>query len=153
MESSKEQISVHLMELMEIISHHIRSEQADDYLTLDLTIYQLRILLLLQQGVKRMSEVATALNISTSSATTMIDRLVNKQLVERTSDAMDRRIVFCGLTPVGLTEVERFMKAGTRHIAHITSILNREELEAVVNGIEILVSALERDFLTKKSTG
>ena len=52
-------------------------------------------------GPKRMGDISTYLGRGMPSATSMIDRLVSKGLVERMADASDRRVVACRLTALG----------------------------------------------------
>ena len=69
---------------------------------------QFRTLVLLSQGPQRMGNIAAHLVSSLSSATSMIDRLVDKSLVEREPDPDDRLVEICQLTSQGLGEIERF---------------------------------------------
>ena len=49
-----------------------------------------------------MNELASALDVSMSRATGLIDRLVDKDLVSRWPDPEDRRSVLCTLTEQGM---------------------------------------------------
>ena len=95
MESSKEQLVQSFVELMERISAQRRSRPPEQWAELELTMPQVRTLFLLSQGPKRMSEVADYLGRGISAATSMVDRLVRKRLVERVAEASDRRVVAC----------------------------------------------------------
>jgi DNA-binding MarR family transcriptional regulator len=71
-----------------------------------------------------MREVAVYLMIAPPSATALIDGLVKGGMLERTSDAKDRRIVRLALSKKGSTFLEKTMharaKAFTRVIAHLS---------------------------------
>jgi len=74
----------------------------------------------------------------------MIERLVNKQLVARMQDPADRRVVSCRLTSLGQEQMDRFWRMGRKKIEQVSAILSREELEAVVHAMEVLLAAMDR---------
>jgi len=59
------------------------------------------IVLLGSKGSLIMSDLARAANLALSSATNTVDRLVNKEMVERTRVDEDRRVVQVGLSEKG----------------------------------------------------
>ena len=74
----------------------------EEWLTLDVTMSQFKVLVLLQkEGALRVSEIAAALAVSQAVVTGVTDRLVHKGLVERVGDPHDRRVVICRLTEEG----------------------------------------------------
>ena len=74
----------------------------------------------------------------------MIDRLVDKGLVERAPDSSDRRVVTCQLTDRGREEMDRFMRINQLRLTRMASRLTVEELQTVVDAMEILCSAANR---------
>jgi DNA-binding MarR family transcriptional regulator len=143
-ERSDRQLAARLGELMQAISSHVRLAPPQEWSDIELTMAQWRTLTLLHRGPRRMSEVAAYLGSSLSSATSMIDRLVNKQLVVRMQDAADRRVVSCRLTPLGQEQMDRFWRVGLKEIEQVSSILSREEMEAVVHAMEVVLAAMDR---------
>ena len=93
-----------------------------------------------------MSEIASYLGVAMSTATSMIDRLVGKQLVERRDDLADRRVVSCQLTSQGQAVLDRFWSIGLKKLENVAAALTYEELEAVLNGTRLLVKAMEGNF-------
>ncbi len=91
-----------------------------------------------------MGVVAWRLNSSQSAATSMIDRLVDKQLVERVADKDDRRVVACQLTETGREEMERLWRISRMRIAMIADYLTIEELRRAVEGMELICLAGQR---------
>ena len=91
-----------------------------------------------------MGNIAGLLSTSMSSATSMIDRLVDKDLVERAADASDRRVVTCQLTPRGREEMDRFLRITQHRLTRLAGRLTVEELQTVVDAMEILSSAAQR---------
>jgi DNA-binding MarR family transcriptional regulator len=66
-----------------------------------------------QEPAITMRELATRLRCEPSTATFLVDKLVDKGLVERGSDPRDRRRTTVALTPAGLDTRVRLTKAMT----------------------------------------
>ncbi len=144
MDRSKEQLATRLVGLMQLMSSHVRLAPPEEWSDDELTMTQWRTLTLLRRGPRRMSEIAAYLGNSLSSATSIIDRLVNKQLVARMQDPADRRVVSYGLMPLGQEQMDRFWRMGRKKIEQVSGIVSREELEAVVHAMEVLLTAMDR---------
>ena len=75
----------------------------------DVTLPQYRALVVIRtRGPQRVADLATALDVTPSTATRMVDRLVRKRLVRRVRDREDRRILRVHLSDAGertVTEV------------------------------------------------
>lgn len=121
-----------------------RAHYAAEWSSLDLTMPQFRTLGLLSTGAYRMSEIASTMGISMQAATSLIDRLVDKQLVERHHDVSDRRVVLCRLTAAGQAEIDRLYAVGRSRMDELVNILNDDDLSVVVDAFEILAAAIER---------
>ena len=121
-----------------------RSESTEGWTELELTMPQLHTMALLSQGAQRMGVIAWRLNSSQSAATSMIDRLVDKGLVERVPDKDDRRVVACQLTEPGREEMERLWRVNRMRISLIADHLTIEELSMVVEAMELLCLAGQR---------
>ena len=134
-----------LIEHMERMQVRMRSRAPTAWSDLDLTMPQVRTLFLLSHSPKRMGDISTYLGRGMPSATSMIDRLVSKGLVERMADASDRRVVACRLTALGEEAVERFWRLGRMRHASLAGVLTLEELETVVPAMEILADAVGRE--------
>ena len=134
-----------LIEHMERMQVRMRSRTPSAWSDTELTMPQARTVFFLGGGSKRMGDISTYLGRGMPSATSMIDRLVNKGLVERAEDPSDRRVVTCQLTPLGMETVETFWRLGRMRIASLADVLTLEELEAVVPAMEILSDAVGRE--------
>lgn len=130
-----------LIKHMTRVQRHLRSGQASAWSGLDLTMPQVKTLFLLAEGPMRMRGIATRLGVEMPSATTMIDRLVAKGLVERRQDPGDRRAVVCSVTPAGRDAVEKFWALRAARIESLAAVLSKKELETVVPALEILAEA------------
>lgn len=119
----------------------------------ELTMPQFRALDLLISEPQRMSELAAALGTSMQATTSLIDRLVDKGLVERAHDTADRRVVICHLTPSGLTEMDRFYRMGQARLDVLVDLLTDEELDTVISAFAMLSeAALRRQQSRTEST-
>jgi DNA-binding MarR family transcriptional regulator len=144
METSRTELVERFVELMGRMSGHMRSRTPVEWSELELTMPQARTLFFLSNGPARMGDLSAYLGSGMPSATSMIDRLVKKGLVERIKDASDRRVVACRLTEAGTEVVERFWRIGRMRREEMAGSLTLEELEVVVPAIEVLVNAIGR---------
>ena len=142
---SREELVESLVERMTRIQRHLRARRASAWLEQDLTMQQAKTLFFLADGPRRMSGIAKRFRVETPSATTMIDRLVAKGLVERGRDPSDRRAVICSLTTAGRETVEKILvPADLPGSKSLLEELNEEELSEVVSAMEIMVDAIHR---------
>ena len=122
----------------------MRGRPSSAWTDLDLTMPQAKTLFYLADGPRRMSGIASRLGVEMPSATTMIGRLVGKELVERRQDPADRRAVVCSLTPAGRDAVEKFWSLRAARTEALAAVLTTEELEIVVPAMEIMAEAVRR---------
>jgi len=90
-----------------------------------------------------MGNISGVLGSTLSSTTSIMDRLVDKGLVQRAPDPNDRRVVTIGLTALGAGAVEQFWRIGRMKIEALAEPLNAGELETVVAAMDLLVRASE----------
>lgn len=129
---------------MEQMRGAIMARSSEDWSELELSFPQLRTLLLLSQGPSRMSDIAAHFGKGLSSATSLVDRLVDKGLVERTATMEDRRVVLCCLTARGQQEIDRFNRMGQRRLEKVVCALSQGELEEMINAMELLLKAMHK---------
>jgi DNA-binding MarR family transcriptional regulator len=122
-----------------------------ELLSLDVTMPQLKIMMILFiNGPERMSDIAAALDIALPTATSLVDRLVEKHYVIREDLADDRRVVLCRLSETGQKAIG--------HIWESSRIRSRELLEAMDTiklqmFVEILEAMLESADATPELSG
>jgi len=85
-----------------------------------------------------MGNIAIHLGRALSATTTIVDRLVLKGLVGRDSDPNDRRVVICKLTDSGEQAIKRFWQIGRERLDLLAELLNEEQLETIVEGLELV---------------
>ncbi len=136
-----------LINNMERVQSHLRSGQVSAWSGLNVTMPQVKTLFLLAEEPMRMRGIAGRLGVEMPSATTMIDRLVVKGLVERRQDPGDRRAVVCSVTPAGRDAVEKFWSLRAARIESLADNLTDEDLEIVVPAMKIMANAVCRPGL------
>lgn len=107
-----------------------------------LTMAQLKVLMLIAVvGEQRMSDLAAQLGVSLSTASGVVDRLVDAGLAQRREDASDRRAVLISMTAAGSQFMERFQELGAGQLRELLSRLDTEDLATVRRAIEVLLDA------------
>jgi DNA-binding MarR family transcriptional regulator len=115
-----------------------------EWLRLDLTMPQLKVVLLLfTGGPARMSVIASDLGVSLATATGVVDRLVQRGLVAREGDPEDRRVVLCRLSEKGEEVMGGLWQVSREQVRRLMRVLTSEQLELITKALEALVKAGE----------
>ena len=143
-----------ILRLSEDIFQAIKLSIPPEWLTSDMTVAQLRVLLLLHtEGQSRMSSIANTLGIAVSTATGIIDNLVKKNLVIRQDGNEDRRVVICSLSPHGQEIINRIWAQGQLQMENLLRGLSIEQLEKAREVAEFLLhNAQSRSIYSLKIT-
>lgn len=107
----------------------------------DLTMRQLLTLHLLSAQTRPVGEIAAALQITISSASGLVERLVRSGLVSRRHGEADRRIVICEPTDDGREALRDYLEMGRLQLERVLTELSREELVTVEDALEALIRA------------
>ena len=101
---------------------------------------------------KTMTELAGVMNVTVSTLTVTIDRLVKKGFVKRTRSEKDRRVVWISLTRQGETMLKMHLRIHLRMVKEALRGLTDEQLEALdIAGNQIIAYfAFEYNRLLKK---
>jgi DNA-binding MarR family transcriptional regulator len=99
-----------ILSLQDELVHHCAVWNVKPWLELEISTPQLKALFLIC-GEKqiRMRELARRLGGSFSNATVLVDRLVDRGLVERRAEPQDRRVVLVRTTEDGRRLIERLV--------------------------------------------
>ncbi len=131
----------HILKLGEDIYRTIKLSVPPEWLTSDMTVAQLRFLLLLySEGPSQMSSIASSLRIAVSTATGIVDNLVKKGLVTRGADPEDRRLVICTLSTQGRQTINRMWTLGRSQMNRLLHGLSIEQLKKVNEVAEFLLA-------------
>jgi DNA-binding MarR family transcriptional regulator len=126
--------------LMRFIRSEMRTHSADS-----LSIPQLRSLAFLNRNPgASLSEVAEHLGVTCATASTTIDRLVQRHLVQRTDNPQERRRVALNLTKEGKSLLEQSQAKTRAHIAEIIEILTPEQISHIEEGLSLLKHVFEQ---------
>ena len=153
MDRQKQELSDRLERAAERMYKQSRTAAMKDWSGIDLTMPQLRALGYLSDAPRRMSDIAAFLGSSVSSATSLVERLEGKSLVERVHDPVDRRVVMCHLTETGRAELDRVWRAQRLHREMLVDVLTLDELVKVVEVMELIGAAFERQKSAQAGTG
>jgi DNA-binding MarR family transcriptional regulator len=100
------------------------------------TLPQYRALVVLAaKGPQSLRELASGLDVHTSTATRLCDRLVRKRLIRRRQGRQDRREVELDLTPKGRDLVVEVTGRRRAEIARIVSRVPRDQRQALVSAL------------------
>lgn len=142
-DDSRQQLTDRFVDVVEYLNQQLHSGPKEEWGELDMTIPQIKALAVLQQGEPmRMGGIAAQLGSTLSATSTIVDRLVNKGLVARNLDPVDRRAVVCQLTSEGHEAVARIWRIGRVRILQVLERLDGEQLEIVVGVLELLSRAV-----------
>jgi len=113
-----------------------------EWLHLDLTMPQLKVVLLLfTSGPSRMSAIAAELGVSMATASGVVDRLVDRDLVLREGDPSDRRVVICRLSDKGGTLMKGLWQTSQDRLGGMLRVLTPAQLLLIVQTLDFLVQA------------
>jgi DNA-binding MarR family transcriptional regulator len=103
---------------------------------LGLTMTQLRVLFILRenQGMTARA-LAEMINVTPSTLTRIMDRLVRDRLVIREEDPADRRLVRHCLTPAGVQMIGEMERTGRERMDRILGRLSRSQLERLITAL------------------
>ena len=128
-------------QLVELLSASRTPEFPDPHVTMA----QMRVLMLLSaMGEARMSDLAHQLGIAPSTLSSLVDRLVESDLVTRKDDPRDRRTVVVALAPAGSRMLDQFNELGADALRSLLEQVPDKDLATVNKAIELLVAAARR---------
>jgi DNA-binding MarR family transcriptional regulator len=91
-------------------------------------------------GPCRMSVIARELNVTLSTATGILDKLVKKGYVSRCSDAEDRRVVTIQLSETGTELTGKLWSMGRFKMEKLLEKLDKSELQQASKIADALLS-------------
>ena len=143
-EYSRQELTDRLVDLIVYLNRELHTGSLDEWRSLGMTIPQIKTLVVLQhKGPMRMGEIASFLGSTLSATTSIVDRLVDKQLIERDADPNDRRVVICKLTPQGEIGIAELWSIGRERAAEVVDRLNTQEMATLVSAFEMLRGVLD----------
>ena len=118
---------------------------APEFTEVGVTMAQAKVLyVVMAAGELRLSELAGRLGIGSSSASELVERLVELGFLRRHDDPTDRRQVVITATPDATALLERFRELNERQLRALLATLDADELVVVDRAIEVLGRAIDR---------
>lgn len=134
-----------VMRLQDELIHHRAAWDTEPWLDLDMSTPQLKALLLIaEEDRMRMRELARRLGGSFSNATVLVDRLVDRGLVERMDEPEDRRVVLVHVSEKGRAVIESLVTSWRTITPPLLQRLSPEDLDALARGLRALLEASAR---------
>jgi DNA-binding MarR family transcriptional regulator len=131
--------------LMRFIRADMRTHNADS-----LSIPQLRSLAYVNRNPgASLSEVAEHLGVTCATASSTIERLVQRHLVQRSDHPQERRRIVLNLTEEGKLLLKQSQEKTRAHIADILASLTLEEVSHIEEGLTLLKNVFEQTEIKK----
>lgn len=143
-EPRKEDLIASILHLTDRAFRQLLPMVPKEWLRLDLTMPQLKVVLLLFiSGPSRMSEIASALGVSLATATGVVDRLVERDILTREGDPGDRRVVLCRLSEKGGELMSGLWQLSRDQAGELMRSLAIPQLLLITESLEVLLQAGE----------
>jgi DNA-binding MarR family transcriptional regulator len=126
----------------------LKCASSERLLRLGVSMAQLNIMYILHRnGEMTMSHLADVLNVSFSSATGLIDRMEERDFIERSRVPEDRRIVVVRLTAAGRDLLEEIDTLSADLLRRVLTRLDAPQLDAMAHAIADLRAAVETNAM------
>ncbi|MGD1817673.1 MAG: MarR family transcriptional regulator [Pleomorphochaeta sp.] len=123
----------------------IKNAQSSESQALNLNSTQVHVVLLLRKfKVLKMSDLTKHINVVKSSITNIIDSLEKLNLVKRSRDENDRRIIFVSLSNKGIELSESLRGAVFNSFNNSLKALNADDKEKFALSLEIIDEYLDK---------
>ena len=140
-----------IIELQRISDRARRQYELDVWMNLPLTIGQLKSLFFIRnQGSTNLSTLATALGVTPTNTTGIIDRLMKQGLVSRTENPEDRRMLILRPTHKGEELVNKLRARRRDYMFEILSHMSVDELTDLLKGLTSLIEVSEKHEIDNK---
>ncbi len=141
-DTKEEQFNLQLKKLNDFIAELLSDSPILVETEDNLTMSQLRVLLLLRLNNKmKMTRIASCLKIHVSTATGLVDRMIAKKLIQREMNEDDRRVILCSLSEKGQKITDSIWKVVWENARSLAEYITLEELNLIGNSIDILQRA------------
>jgi DNA-binding MarR family transcriptional regulator len=122
----------------------IKKNFEKDFKKMHVTRSQILVMKVLNQcGEMKVSDISRELDLSNSTVSGIIDRLVEKKIVQRKRSDEDRRIVMISLADEYRQPVKRGLNAFAQKMRKVLSTITEEDFDSIIRGLEKLEKILE----------
>jgi DNA-binding MarR family transcriptional regulator len=140
----KNELIKEVFELYRQVNRTMRQHGPDAWMQLNLTILQVKSLFFItNHGSTNFKKLATALTVTPSNLTGVIERLVEQGLVSRKENPEDRRMLLLKATEKGESLVMELRERRLGYLTRALSDLSPEELTLITRGLSLLARVAE----------
>src|SRR6266571_2185678 len=138
MYQAREELEREVLAQYRAMMHRFKAGSGGAWMEIDLTIAQLRTLLVLaEEGPLVIGQIAQRLGIGLSTGGHLVDRLVQAGLAERKEDSGDRRRTLARLTPKG-EDLHARLLSGVQQMQTWLHELDEDNLAAFLQGLRAI---------------
>ena len=142
-----------ILTLVDKLARQLLPTVTKDLLTLDITMPQTKIMLVLYiQGPTRMSDIAVELDVTLPTATSLVERLVEKNYVRRETLLKDRRVVLCSLSKAGQEAISRIWQSSRDRTKELLEAIDASKLELFAEALQAMYEATMAKIKTTKQS-
>lgn len=116
-----------------------------EWLSLDLGMGQLKAVMVLAKRQLTVGGLARAMNLSESSVSLLVDKLVTRGLAARETDPVDRRRTLVVASEEGVLLVERLRRSRWEQFAGWLEQMDEPDLRMLTQGLDALSEVIERE--------
>lgn len=151
MVQTREELEREVVTHYRTLVHALKASSGTVWMEIDLTIAQLRTLLVLaEEGPLVIGQIAQRMGIGLSTGGHLVDRLVQAGLAERTEDAGDRRRTLARLTPKGEDLYARLLNP-SQQMQTLLQKMESKDLAAFLQGLTALNRLVMAESETNRS--
>ena len=137
-------LAARLTEILDSLLADCHLEVKHESVAFGLTASQYHALQEISEGRLPMQQLARKMLVSASTATRVVQQLVDKQLVVRNLDEKDRRTIRVHLSRKGLRQLRRVRAIRVENAEEILASIEPEEHEALIRSLSLLEAASRR---------
>lgn len=137
-------LAARLTEVLDSLLADCHLEIKHESVTFGLTASQYHALQAIGDDLLPMQQIARKMLVSASTATRVVQQLVDKQLVVRNLDEKDRRTIRVHLSRKGLRQLRRVRSIRMENAEEILASIDPGEHEALIRNLSLLEAASRR---------
>lgn len=141
MNDNREELSNELVASMFTVFRSLRSgvaKQFEEFIPMN-EFFVLRILD--RETQEKVSQLAHELHVSSSHITAVSEKLIARELVERTRCTSDRRVVFLKITEKGSILVREMEERKTKFIKEKLEVLSEEDMKVTIDVFQKIIKS------------
>ncbi|CCU83397.1 MULTISPECIES: MarR family transcriptional regulator [Mesotoga] len=133
-----------MLTLVKRIMSVVKQNFESDFKKMGVTQSQILVMRVLNlRGDMKVSDISKELDLSNSTVSGIIDRLVEKKIVQRKRSDEDRRIVMISLADEYRQPVKKGLNAFAQKMRKALSTMTEEDVDSIIRGLEKLEKILE----------